>query len=105
MTTDIVTGSQDITHAERASMMLAHGQRWPYDAPDPTSTVETIEGLFPATDWQHAAARGIVADLCDRRAIKWGFQEVDEDIRKEIIGIAAQIIREAQNYQFGEQGK
>lgn len=44
-------------------------------------------------DWAHAAARGVVADLQGRRAIKWGFDDIDEEIRAEIVASLAAIIR------------
>lgn len=42
-------------------------------------------------------ARGVVADLQDRRAIKWGFGDIDEEIRVEIISSLADIIRAARD--------
>jgi hypothetical protein len=61
---------------------LKHGQEFPYD-----------ESAGPSKDWAHAAARGVIADLADRRGIKNGFYDVDEDIREEIVASLAEIIR------------
>lgn len=49
-------------------------------------------------DWAHKAARGVIADLCDRRGIKWGFNDVDEDVRVEIVESLAEIIRVAKHH-------
>lgn len=74
---------------EEASFYLGHGARFPYDAPDGCET----HSLPPPADWAHAAARGVLADLRDRRDIKRGFERVDEDVRKEIVESLAAIIR------------
>lgn len=47
----------------------------------------------PPTDWAHAAARGVLADLLDRKGIKHGFTDVEEDTRVEIVQSLAEIIR------------
>lgn len=70
---------------------LEQGNEYPYDRPDDYEDGAT----FPATDWAHAAARGIIADLSDRRGIKHSFGDVDEDVRKELVQSIAEIIREA----------
>ncbi len=62
-----------------------YGKKYPYDTPNQEEREQS--------DWADWAARGVVSDLCDRRSIKWGFQEVDEDIRKEIVSSLAAIIR------------
>ena len=56
------------------------GQRYPYDNKE-------------SGDWADKAARGIIADLCDRRSIKSGFQGVDLTVKKEIVSSLAAIIR------------
>lgn len=56
------------------------GQRYPYD--------DSNEG-----DWAAKAARGVIADLTDRRNIKHGFDDVDPDVRVEIVQQMAEIIR------------
>lgn len=76
---------------------LKFGAEYPYDAND--------EGEAPpATDWAHAAARGVLADLCDRRGIKHELKNVDEDVRPELVEAIAAIIRAAPGW-FGEGGK
>lgn len=68
---------------------------WPFDAPDDW-WASTKEGDAPASkDWAHYAARGIIADLGDRHTIKWGFENVDELVRMEIVASLAEIIRTA----------
>jgi hypothetical protein len=73
---------------------LEYGAKHPYDAgadfwedrkPTPP----------PATDWAHAAARGVLADLCDRRGVKWELDKVDHDVRAELVESLAAIIRQA----------
>lgn len=79
-----------------ARRTLQRGLDFPYDAPD-----QWWEGMLgasppPPVDWAHAAARGVVADLTDRRGIKREFGDLDEDVRKDIVESLAEIIREAQ---------
>ena len=61
------------------------GQRFPYDAGRPVE------------DWAHAAARGVIADLTDRRGIKNGFSGVDDGTRSELVDRMAEIIRIAKD--------
>ena len=75
---------------------LQHGNKFPYDASDKW-WYEEIEDPGPPPepkDWAHAAARGVVADLQDRRGIKDGFNRVDEETRKNIVETIAAIIRQ-----------
>ena len=77
-----------------ARQSLTSGARFPFDAPDAWWRGSNGERL-PPKDWAHAAARGVIADLCDRRDIKRGFENIDESIRQEIVESLAEIIREA----------
>lgn len=61
------------------------GQKFPYDDGD--------EGARPPQDWAHCAARGVLADLTDRRAIKNGFNRLERETRGEIVDTLAEIIR------------
>lgn len=65
---------------------LRMGEEFPYDITDDGSFV-------PASDWAVSAARGVLADLRDRAGIKWGFDNIDHDIRVEIVTSLAAIIR------------
>lgn len=71
-----------------ADFRLEHGTEFPYNN-------------RPPTDWAERAALGVLADLCDRRGIKWALQDVEEDdcettgIRNEIVTSLAEIIRRA----------
>ncbi len=47
-----------------AHIALEHGAMFPYDASDEWNEKDEREPL-PAKDWAHAAARGVIADLCD----------------------------------------
>jgi len=71
---------------------LNHGGNFPYDAPDKWWD-GTGENPPAPDDWAHAAARGVAADLQGRGGIKHGFDNIDEDIRTEIISSLAAIIR------------
>ena len=82
-----------------AKHRLDHGAQFPYDAGadfwedrNPTPP--------PATDWAHAAARGVLADLLDRRGIKWALEDedIDQDTRSEIVQSLSEIIRLAHDY-------
>lgn len=72
-----------LTDREMADRNLKHGEDFPYD------------GEGAAKDWAHAAARGVLADLLDRRGIKWEFEKVDADVRVDIVMAIAAIIRAA----------
>jgi hypothetical protein len=62
---------------------------FPYDSPHNTDS--------SSKDWTYVAARGVLADLCDRKGIKDPFQLVDEYVRKDIVDTLACIIRIAEN--------
>lgn len=76
---------------------LTHGVQFPYDSESEEGG--DALGLPPAgyevVDWAHAAALGVIHDLRDRRGIKWEFNKVDLDVRKQIVASLAEIIREA----------
>jgi hypothetical protein len=74
-----------------ASSMINHGLEFPYD------NAYDIDGAKPVKDWAHAAARGILADLTDRRGVKHELNGVDNDVRVELVETLADIIREASN--------
>lgn len=85
--------TQEFDHAVHR---LKIGAERPYDAPDNWERGRREgENPFPAKDAAHAAARGIIADMCDRRGIKHGFQEIDAEVRAEIVETTAEIIRRA----------
>lgn len=67
------------------SIRYKQGQEYAYDSPR--------RGKARGGDWAVQAARGIIADLSDRRDIKRGFECVDADVRKEIVTSLAAIIR------------
>lgn len=77
-----------------AQRTLQHGAKFPYDAG--ADFWEDCTPIPPAaTDWAHSAARGVLADLLDRRGIKWELENVDHDVRAELIQSLAAIIRQA----------
>lgn len=85
--------------AERseAERLLAHGARFPYDAPDAwwRSSGDNGPDPLPAADWAHAAARGVLSSMTDRRGIKNSFDGIDEETRAEIVSSIAEVIRAA----------
>jgi hypothetical protein len=77
-----------------AEIHIEHGNKYPYDAPD--SWWQKSDGNPPPpADKAHAAARGIISDLKDRRDIKHQFDNVDEEVRSELVETHAAIIRTA----------
>lgn len=86
----------DDTQAEKsltpAQFAINHGNRWPYDAPDEWNGREPAPAVV---DWAHSAVRGILANLSDRRSIRNSLEDVDHEIRIEIVSVLADIIREA----------
>ena len=77
-----------------AKATLEMADKYPYDASD--EWLESSNDPAPvAMDWAQRAARGVIADLQDRRGIKHEFSEVDEDVRAEIVASLSDIIRQA----------
>lgn len=74
------------TELNIAQRQLAHGNKYPYDGGDVAA---------PAIDWAHAAARGLLADLLDRRGVKWELEKVAPDVRADIVTALAAIVRAA----------
>lgn len=75
-----------------AKHQLEHGAEFPYDATDEWWGGDG-KNPPPAKDWAHAAARGVLADLNDRKGIKRELEEVDEEVRIELVESLAEIIR------------
>lgn len=71
---------------------LNKGAKYPFDAPDEWWAGDG-ECPPPPSDWAHAAARGVLADLQDRAGVKRGFENIREDIRAEMVSSLAGIIR------------
>ncbi len=86
-----------------AQTAIWHGNRFPFDAPDDWWNGGGANPPTPV-DWAHSAARGVLADLQDRRTIKRGFEGIDEDTRAEIIGSLSDIIRSALEEHNGKPG-
>lgn len=68
-----------------AQISLTQGDLFPYE-------LTPGDNLTPP-DWAHRAARGVMADLTDRRGIKWELKHVHTDDRKDIVAAIAAIIR------------
>lgn len=71
-----------MTNTEQAEFTLKLGIEYPYDL---------NEAGHPDA-WHYQAARGVMADLMDRRAIKWTLGDLDPDVRVEIVQALAEII-------------
>ena len=72
-----------MTNADRS---LNTGAKYPYDHDDRGDAL-------PSIDPAHATARGILADLSDRRGIKCELDNVDYITRVELVESLAAIIR------------
>lgn len=85
-----------VSEVSEIPFTLTHGNAFPFDATDKwwKRIIDDVP-LTPATDWAHYAARGVLADLTDRRGIKDGFNDLDEDVRIEIVQSLADVIRAA----------
>ncbi|WP_449122204.1 hypothetical protein [Pseudomonas viridiflava] len=68
-----------------AKSSLEMGAEFPYDDDNDTPS--------PAVDWAHAAARGVLADLGDRRGVGQELEQVDDETRVELVQAVAEIIR------------
>lgn len=84
-----------MSEAKKATIRLEQGNQFPYDATDYQRENWPDVPFTAATDWAQYAARGVLADLTDRRGIKRGFEEIDEDVRLNIVACLAGIIRAA----------
>lgn len=69
-----------MSSSDQIEFIYKLGNEYPYD--------DSNDG-----DWAVRAARGVVADLTDRRGIKQGFNDIDPVVRAEIIQTMADIIR------------
>lgn len=86
-----------------AGHALHSGEHYPFDATDEWIEMYSASRLPPeAKDYAHRAARGIIANLQDRRGVKYGFNRIDEDMRIDIVEDISAIIREAVRREFGE---
>lgn len=72
---------------------IKHGNKYAYDLNGPTP---------PGTHWTVIAARGVLSNLKGRRGVGNELEEVDMDVREEIVESIAQIIKDAHvNQPFG----
>lgn len=70
----------------KPQLSLSHGCEFPYDTSDD-------EVFAPVTDWAHAAARGVLANLLDRSGVGNALEQCDEEVRIEIVSAVAEVIR------------
>lgn len=97
---------QHDTNILPAGFWLSHGNRYPYDANDHWWKFGKVTGV-PATmltdDWALRAARGIMGNLMDRNVIGEAVRnQVDEEVRAEVIETMAGIIRAAKEEKLNE---
>lgn len=69
-----------------AALSLLGAAALPYEDPGEAS---------PATDWAHAAVRGVIDELRDRGGIGHALEEVDPVIRQEIVQTLSDVVRAA----------
>lgn len=78
-----------------ADAAIQQASKYPYDATDAWNE-RPLSTPFPRPiDKAHLAARAVIADLEDRRGIKNGFNDVDEETRSHIVKVLSVIIRKA----------
>ncbi|MBI6727477.1 hypothetical protein YA0089_28060 [Pseudomonas viridiflava] len=73
---------------------VEHGAAYPFDATKKWWQ-SSVKSSPPARDWAHAAARGVIADMTDRRGIKQELQVLDHKTseRTAFVSDLANIIR------------
>ncbi|MCP5059002.1 MAG: hypothetical protein GY937_20045 [bacterium] len=72
---------------------LEHSAKFPYDASDAWWKDREKAPYPEGASWWYKAARGVIADLWDRHTIKWGFNNVEEKTRVDIVDSLAEIVR------------
>lgn len=86
-----------------ARIRVEQGGDNPFDAPDNWRLKAIDAGEEPVPpphkDWAHAAARGVMADLSDRRTIKSTLAVIEESVRIEVVEALSDIIRHAHDAQ------
>lgn len=80
--------SKDQSKINQYKRSIQSGKESPYDRNEDN---ETHKPLTP----ERIAAYGVLNDLMDRRGIKWALEEIDFEIREEIVENLAGIIKEA----------
>lgn len=78
-----------MTPEEYTAWTLNHGLEFPY--------MEISQEDLVKKDWAVKAVFGILADLTDRRGVKQELNNVDEDVRGEMVESLAAIIRLAKS--------
>lgn len=74
------------------------GDRYPYDAGKAwhrQSREDDNLAAPPATDWAHRAARGVIAEMMDRKGIFECLEAVPHTVRAEMVRSIAAVIRAA----------
>lgn len=78
---------------ETARWNIEHGNKFPYDAGEAWWNADGMQPAPEPYDWAHRAARGVLADLSDRRGISSKLDDIDHDVRSELVQSVAMIIR------------
>ena len=97
-----MTDEMKTAATQRALSAIEHGAEFPYDASDAWSEAYPNEPAPPAIDAAHACARGILVDLKDRRDIGSVLESLDEEVRTDLVGAIAEIVRVAMARPPGE---
>ena len=79
----------------RTQRALAMGAEYPFDARAEWDEHGDRVSPPPPVDWAHAAARGVIADMSDRRGLRDLLDSVQRDVRVNIVQSIADIIRSA----------
>jgi hypothetical protein len=81
------------TYPERC---LVHGATLPYDHPDVCHTGNRETTPVPATDWAHAAARGVFCCLDDQHEIRLTLRQLPDESHAGLVAVMADGFRRAQ---------
>jgi len=80
----------------KAQQSINHGAQFPYDGGHEFWESQNPRTPPPATDWAHAAARGIFADLTDRRGLRNVLASISHDVVSEMVQSVTEIILTAE---------
>lgn len=82
--------------SNKAQQSINHGAEFPYDAGHEFWDGSHPRVPPPATSWAHAAARGIFADLTDRRGLKNLLASISREVASEMVQSVTEIILTAE---------
>lgn len=80
----------------KSQQCINHGAQFPYDGGQEFWEGSRHRVPPPATNWAHAAARGIFADLTDRRGLRNVLASISHDVVSEMVQSVTDIILTAE---------